>query len=325
MSNLFKHISVIIVGIMIYFSTTNKLYAQDPEFTQFYANPLYLNPAFAGTNQCPRVNINYRNQWPGLSATFTTTSASYDQYVPSISGGLGLMVVSDKEAQTLSTTRVSGIYAYQIKINRQFSIRAGLEATFFQKTLDWSKLTFGDMIDTRRGFVYDSGDVPRGGSRSGMDFSAGLVGFSDHYFFGFAAHHINQPDESLIKGSSPIPIKMTAHAGAVIPLTGSKYDDNALTISPNILFRKQGPSSQLNMGLYVNKGPLVGGLWYRNSDAFIILVGVQAKQMKIGYSYDATISKISLASGGAHEVSLNYVFKCKTKKRTFRTVTCPEF
>ncbi len=23
--------------------------AQDPEFTQFYANPLYLNPAFAAT------------------------------------------------------------------------------------------------------------------------------------------------------------------------------------------------------------------------------------------------------------------------------------
>lgn len=327
MSNLIKYFIVFIYSIVIAVNL-NSVKAQDAEFTQFYANPLYLNPAFAGTNKCPRININYRNQWPGLSATFITTSASYDQYVPSISGGLGLMVVNDQEAKTLSTTRVSGIYAYQLKINRKFSLRAGLEATFFQKSLDWSKLTFGDMIDSRRGFVYDSGDIPRGGSRSGMDFSAGVIGFSEHYFFGFAAHHINQPDESLIKGSSPIPIKLTGHAGAVIPLSGSssKYSkDDGLTISPNILFRSQGPSNQLNMGMYVNKGPLVGGIWYRNSDAFIILLGIQANQIKIGYSYDATISKLSLASGGAHEVSLNYSFKCRPKKRTFRSVTCPEF
>ncbi len=48
------------------------LFAQDPEFTQFYANPLYLNPAFAGTARCPRICLNYRNQWPGITGTFVT-------------------------------------------------------------------------------------------------------------------------------------------------------------------------------------------------------------------------------------------------------------
>jgi len=302
--------------------------AQDAEFTQFYANPLYLNPAFAGTNKCPRMAINYRNQWAGLPATFITTSASYDQYVPTLSGGLGIMVVSDKEAKTLSTTRVSGIYSYQLQINRKFSVRGGLEATFFQKSLDWSKLTFGDMIDTRRGFVFDSGDVPRGGTRTGMDFSIGAIGFSEKFFFGFAAHHLTQPNESLIKGDSKLPIKLTVHAGAVIPLSGSssKYKkDEGSTISPNLMFRKQGTTNQLNMGVYMTKGPLVGGIWYRNSDAFILLVGIHAKKIKIGYSFDATVSKLSLASGGAHEISLNYTFKCKKKKKTFRSLTCPEF
>ncbi len=301
--------------------------AQDAEFTQFYANPLYLNPALTGTKKCPRVNINYRNQWPGLSATFITTSASYDQYVPALSGGLGLMIVSDREAKTLSTTRVSGLYAYQFQVDRKFSIRAGAEATFFQKSLDWSKLTFGDMIDSRRGFVFESGDIPRGGTRSGMDFSVGLVGFSENFFIGGAAHHVTTPDESLIEGNSPIPVKLTAHAGAVIQLTesSSRGGNDGLSLSPNILFRSQGPTNQLNMGLYVNKGVLVGGIWYRNGDAFIVSLGIRASNINIGYSYDATISKISLASGGAHEVSINYTFKCRTKKRTFRSVTCPEF
>ncbi len=327
MSYLKKNINHLLAGLFIYSMQISYVVAQDAEFTQFYANPLYLNPALAGTKKCPRININYRNQWPGLSATFITTSASYDQYVPAISGGLGLMVVSDREAKTLSTTRMSGIYAYQLQVDRKFSIRIGIEATFFQKSLDWSKLTFGDMIDSRRGFVYDSGDLPRGGTKSGMDFSGGIVGFSENFFIGGAVHHITQPDESLIKGKSPIPIKLTAHAGAVIPLTepSSKSKNDGLSLSPNILYRSQGPSNQLNMGLYINKGPLVGGVWYRNSDAFILLVGIKTGVINIGYSYDATISRLTLASGGAHEVSINYTFKCRTRKRTFRSVTCPEF
>ena len=48
---------------------TTDVSGQDPEFTQFYANPLYLNPAFAGTARCSRVNLNYRNQWPGIYGT----------------------------------------------------------------------------------------------------------------------------------------------------------------------------------------------------------------------------------------------------------------
>ncbi|HQK98508.1 MAG TPA: type IX secretion system membrane protein PorP/SprF, partial [Bacteroidia bacterium] len=64
--------------------------AQDPQFTQFYANPLYLNPAFAGSGRCPRVGINYRNQWPALKQTYITTSASYDQHFDALNGGVGL-------------------------------------------------------------------------------------------------------------------------------------------------------------------------------------------------------------------------------------------
>lgn len=304
-----------------------KAFAQDPEFTQFYANQLYLNPAFAGTKRCPRIVMNYRDQWPGISGTYITTAVAYDQHVESLSGGLGLMVTNDEAANTLKTTRVSAIYSYQLKVNRKFSVRTGVEATFFQKSLDWSKLTFGDMIDDRRGFVYQTGDVPRGGSRSGIDVSAGILGFSDMFFFGFAAHHLSQPDESLIKGASKLPMKLTGHAGAIIPLAGgaSKYQEKDALISPNILFRQQEKFTQLNMGLYVKKGPLVGGVWYRNKDAFITLVGLQTEAFKIGYSYDLTISKLSIVTGGAHEISMTINFRCKPKRRTFRTISCPSF
>jgi type IX secretion system PorP/SprF family membrane protein len=109
--------------------------------------------------------MNYRNQWPSLTGAYVTTCASYDQHVETVSGGLGIMVMNDRAAQnTLNTTTVSGIYSYQQAINRKFSIKAGFQASYFQKSLDWSKLTFGDMIDPRKGFIYETNDIPRGGN-----------------------------------------------------------------------------------------------------------------------------------------------------------------
>ena len=79
------------------------------------------------------------------------------------------------------------------------------------------------------------------------------------------------------------------------------------------------------MGIYLSKGPLVGGVWYRNQDAFILLVGMQMGQVKFGYSYDVTVSKLSMATSGSHELSLQLNFVCKPKKRTYRTISCPSF
>ena len=302
-------------------------FAQDPQFTQFYANPLYLNPAFAGTARCPRVSLNYRNQWPALSGTFVTNSVSYDQDVRGLMGGLGLLVTNDQAGKgTLNTTTVSGIYSYTQAINRKLSLKAGFQATYFQKSLDWNKLTFGDMIDPRRGFVYATNDVPRGGSVANADFSAGLLAYTDIFFVGFAANHLTQPNESLIVGESKMPMKITAHAGAAIPLgMRGKYGEAKTRLSPNILSQQQAAFHQLNLGLYVDHGPIIAGVWYRSKDAFIALIGFQTDHVKFGYSYDVTTSKLTTATAGSHEISLTLQFDCKRKHRRVRTIPCPTF
>jgi len=313
---------VLILTALFSLGFSDTLFAQDPEFTQFYANPLYLNPAFAGTARCPRINLNYRNQWPGISGTYVTYSASYDQHIDAIAGGLGLLVTTDKAGQgTLTTTNVSAMYSYLLNINREFSMRFAGQATYFQKSIDWSKLNFGDMIDERRGFVYNTNEVPGLNKKSNVDFSAGLLGYSKRYYFGFAVHHLTEPDEGLI-GTSKLPMKFTGHAGAVLPI-GSKSSETS--ISPNVLYQKQQDFQQLNLGLYVTKGSIVGGLWYRNQDAFIALIGFQQNVFKVGYSYDVTVSRLTNATAGSHEISFSLQFECRPKKKKFRTVSCPSF
>jgi type IX secretion system PorP/SprF family membrane protein len=299
------------------------LMAQDPEFTQFYANPLYLNPAFAGTARCPRICLNYRNEWPGLNNAYITYSASYDQHVNNLSGGIGILATSDRAGDgTLTTNRISGIYSYQLQVNREFTMKFALEGTYHQKSLDWSKLTFGDMIDRRRGFVWNTNEIQVSNRTQAVDVSAGILGYSKRYFFGFAAHHITQPEEGFItKQNVKLPVKFTGHAGAMIPLEKG----NETYISPNILYQRQQDFQQLNLGLYFVKDKIVGGLWYRNQDAFIVLIGFQTKYFKAGYSYDVTVSKLANVSAGSHEISMQLQFECKPKKRKFRTVSCPSF
>ena len=304
----------------------NKAFAQDPQFTQFYANPLYLNPAFAGSVRCPRICMNFRDEWPAIPGTFVTYSASYDQHVDNLNGGIGLLVMQDQAGQAiLTTTNISLIYAYQLNVSRTFTISAGFQATYHEKSLDESKLSFGDMIDPTRGFVLQTNEVIARNNIGVPDFSAGILGYSKSLFFGFSADHLTQPNESFVSVASPLPIKFTIHAGAMLPLDNHYSQDDQVTISPNILFQKQQDFNQLNLGFYIMKGPIVGGLWYRNQDAIIALIGFQKKSIRMGYSYDITISKLTEATAGSHEISLMLIFACKPKIKHFRTISCPSF
>ena len=213
------------------------------------------------------------------------------------------------------------MYSYLLNISRKFSLRFGLQATYFEKSIDWTKLTFGDMIDERMGFVYNTREIPARSKVSNADFSAGLFGYTKRFYFGFAVNHLTQPNEGLIS-TSKLPMKITAHAGALFSI-GDKR--NEVTISPNILYQRQQDFQQLNLGLYASKGSIVDGLWYRNQDSFIALVGFQQPHFKIGYSYDITTSKLTNATAGSHEISCSIVLHCKPKKKKIKTVNCPAF
>ena len=308
-------------------------FAQDPHFSQFYANPLYLNPAFAGTTVCPRLILNFRDQWPSISGTYVTYNASYDQHFDKISGGIGFLLNTDRAGQgILNTTTASFMYSFRLEVNRAFAMKMAIQTTYFQKRLDWQKLTFGDMIDSRHGFVYNTSEQQPGNLvRQNIDFSAGLLGYGENYFIGFAAHHLTQPNEGFIS-MSRMPRRYTVHAGGIINLVKKvrrRTHDHVPTLSPNILFMQQANFQELNYGLYFNRYPFVGGLWFRqnfkNADALVFLVGIQASMFKIGYSYDLTISKLTNATGGAHEVSFALQFNCKPPSKRVRAINCPQF
>jgi type IX secretion system PorP/SprF family membrane protein len=312
---------------------------QDPEFSQFYANPLYLNPALAGANTCPRLILNYRNQWPGLSNSFVTYNLSYDQYVDKIFGGVGLLVNTDNAGDgILRTTTASLMYSFRLQAGRDFFINMAVQGTFYQKALNWDKLQFEDEIDPQLGFIDNttSETPPDQSSVTFPDFAAGAVfGWKGILHGGIAVHHLTEPNMAFYNSNTnKLPMKITGHLGVNINLEGGGDEfagDNEpkFYLSPNVLYQQQGPFHQINAGLYVVRYPLIIGGWFRhnfeNADAVIALIGLEYESLKIGYSYDMTLSKLKSNTGGAHEVSVAWQFSCYEKRRKIRAIKCPEF
>ncbi len=312
------------------------VFAQDPGFTQFYANLMYLNPAFAGSVRCPRLTMGYRNQWPALRSAYVTYNVAYDQHLDALEGGVGLVVLRDVQGDgAITTTNISGMYSYTLNISRTFSVKGGFQVTYHQKKLNWDFI-FPDMIHPLYGPIFPTQEViPTDDiSKKGyFDFSAGLVGFTRDYFFGFAVHHLTQPHETFsVNGSSEavLPRKYTLHFGTTIPIMARGFKKGELSISPNVLFQQQQNFQQLNYGVYINRSSIVGGIWLRQNfrfhyDSFILLIGFVQANIKVAYSYDLTVSKLSNQTLGAHEITYSMQFECRQKKKKFRTISCPSF
>ena len=326
-----------LTAVALFLFTLNG-YGQDPEFSQFYANPLYLNPALAGANTCPRIILNYRNQWPSLSDGYVTYNISYDQYIDKIFGGVGVLVNTDNAGGgILNTTNASLIYSFRLQAGNDLFINMAVQATFYQRALSWDKLQFEDQIDPQLGFVNTTNEQPPDHSSVVFpDFAAGAVfGWRGILHGGVAVHHLSEPNMAFYsQNPDNLPMKITGHFGGNINLGGGSdgfAGDNEprFYLSPNVLYQQQGKFHQLNAGIYVVYYPLIIGAWFRNnfenSDAIIALVGLQYQSLKIGYSYDMTLSKLKGNTGGAHEVSVAYQFSCYEKRRKIRTIKCPEF
>jgi len=316
-----------------------KVQAQDPEFSQFYANPLYLNPAMAGTAGGPRFALNFRDQWPSVSGAFVTYSASYDEHFDGLGGGIGAQVWRDQAGDgKLATTYMSGIYSYHLTIKDQardyFVIKFGLQAGAFQRSIDFSQLRFGDQIDPKLGFVYATQEkLPSMATYSTgftPDFSAGVLAFTPKFYAGFAVAHIIQPAESFFDNPSSVLLRRyTAHMGFMLPIDDWKRTPETF-ISPNLLVLHQGNFTQVNVGAYAIKDFFLAGVWYRqtdpNSDALILMVGIKKDAVRIAYSYDLTVSDARAAAQGSHEISL--IIEAKKydtrKKRKWRRINCPD-
>ncbi|TVR77165.1 MAG: type IX secretion system membrane protein PorP/SprF [Chitinophagaceae bacterium] len=304
-----------ILFVYFYSSINNVANAQRPEFSQYHSAPLHLNPALAGIAYGPRFNINYRNQWPQLNRGFETFAVSYDQHIEPLSGGIGVSITADRVAGGLLNTYTGhAMYSYQMRIADNFGLKLGISGGVVNRNINWSQLTFGDMINPLYGFVDEFNSPnptteisPDNNNILYADFGAGGVFFSENWYVGAALNHITRPKEHFTEEEHRLAIRTAIHGGYNFDI--SSRPAQQLFLSPNVLLVQQLEFTQLNAGIYMGSEYFYGGVFYRhtlsNSDAIIGLVGFNAGPARIGYSFDFTVSGLEINSGGAHEISVS--------------------
>ena len=145
-----KSLKIVFFILIFYMNTVS---AQDMHFTQFYSSPIYLNPAFTGSDVCGRVALTYRNQWPGISKTYKSYLFSADHFIRKYNLGLGLLIGNDVAGTgELKTTIINPSIAYGLRIGRKFVIRAAVQPGMGIVSINYNKLIFGDQIANKNFF-----------------------------------------------------------------------------------------------------------------------------------------------------------------------------
>ncbi|MES2265707.1 MAG: PorP/SprF family type IX secretion system membrane protein [Bacteroidota bacterium] len=247
--------------------------AQDHMYSQFFNSPIYLNPALNGQFQGDlRMNLIYRNQYTSIPGGLSYLSASIDYKVPEFGGGLGLIFTRSSEGSAyLNKNNIAGIYSYSVG-SEDFVLSFGLQAGITNRSVDFSKLVFGDQIDPSLGYdpsLVTGAARPDFNNKFYFDSGAGINLTLKNFNIGGAAQHINRPDESFTGTPSKLPIRGTLHASFRYNLTRDDNldDDDKSYIIPSVVFYKQAQAQSISAGMQFKRRSINVGAWYRNGGA----------------------------------------------------------
>jgi type IX secretion system PorP/SprF family membrane protein len=329
---------IVVAGTLLF---SLMAHAQDPHFSQFFASPLTLNPAFTGKfNGLWRLAANHRDQWPSIPKAYVTSSASLDfpilkNKIPDNDVfGVGFSGLSDASANNilkLNYGSVSMSYHKSLDENGYSTIGAGFQGTFSSLSLDVKRLNFEDQL-TQNGFTGTTSEViVNGNNQSYFDMNAGVLysGSSNginNYYAGVSMYHINRPKVSFIDKNWYLSGRVTVHAGGSFPVS------DILTLHASIIHQIQNKASETTLGAAIAANlnqdedkptSVYIGSWVRFNDAIVPYIGLEFGSLRIGASYDFNISGLKAATNtrGGSEISLIYIKQPAENKG----IPCPKF
>jgi type IX secretion system PorP/SprF family membrane protein len=270
---------------------------QDPHFTQYFDNTLFVNPAYAGSNGALNVTGIHREQWVGFDGRPRSTTLSLHSPLSYESVGLGLTMVNDIIGP-LTQTMFYGDFSYTVKFKNpkkklSFGVKAGLNLI---------NVSTAPLITTE---ASDPKLLSNVQNRINPNFGAGIYYHTPRFFIGASAPKVLERSYDGVNSRNIEKRHYFGIIGGVFPLSSSW---------------KMRPTAQLKLtsnapmsvdisaaGIYMDKFWL--GANYRLDAAFGAFVQYQiTPQFRAGLASDFGTQKIRTVNDGTFEIMLSYDF-----------------
>ncbi|RYZ99147.1 MAG: type IX secretion system membrane protein PorP/SprF [Sphingobacteriaceae bacterium] len=315
----------ILFALAITFSSLVAVAQQDAQYSQYMFNGIYINPAYAGYKEQLNVHSFYRNQWTGITGSPKSMSLAVDAIANNGNVGLAFQVASDKLGAQNSVSAYAN-YAYRLRVGKSENSRLalGVGLGVLQQGLDADILNARDQGDTFIPVGTQNEIVP--------DARAGVFYSDDRFYAGFSADNLiaqyilNQRNLSVyfqtpkthfyLTAGMLLPINQDVQLKPSFLLKDDRGGPTSLDINTFVLFGNKiwiGGSYRTAVKLY-NKSYLQNDLQKTNSVVGMIEF-FATDNIRVGYAYDQTLSKLSGYSGGSHEISIGITLKANQMVR----------
>ncbi|WP_257669674.1 PorP/SprF family type IX secretion system membrane protein [Parapedobacter tibetensis] len=300
---------------------------QNIQFTQYIFNSMSVNPAYAGYKEEWFGQLGLRSQWVGLDGAPETGVLSVDGLIDPLNKrhGIGLQIITDRLGpQTASSAYAN--YAFRLRLNEEDTQRLsfGIGAGVTQYSLN------GDVLNP-----VNDGDplVPPGRINNFIpDIRFGIYYYNPRWYAGVSVMDLLSGDQSnnifRWDNTTTDNIRRKRH---MYFMGGMLFDlSEGTKLRPSVLVKEDftGPTSlDLNAMFIFGNRFWIGGGWRtgvtafkrdyerytgnslssRNSISAIAQLYV-TQALRVGYSYDHILSRLSGVQNGSHEVTLGITF-----------------
>jgi type IX secretion system PorP/SprF family membrane protein len=293
-----------IIFCLLLLGTSNASYAQqDPQFTQYMFNNLFVTPAAAGIDGVTRFTVLHRSQWLGYESSFDAGSAPTSQLLTfstpiyKLKSGFGAYIMHDQQGPQ-NNFEAQAMYAYHLGIKDNAKLSLGLKLGFFSQGIN----------GTYYRYIQGSDPLIVEGKESQIrpDVGVGAMLRSEKYYVGVGINHLTKAKFDFGKDETRGALQTHATISA-----GYFHDVNFdLQIMPTVLVKTDFNEYSFDLGVIATlRNTMWGGLSFRQSEAANVLLGysfLKDKSLRFGYAIDVVIKDRQAKENFSHELMLTY-------------------
>lgn len=302
------------------------IYAQSADYSQIVQHKLFYNPAFAGTNICPRIFMAARTKYVSHDNLYKTMFLSYDQNIMWGNFDIGGVILRDDRNGVFVQNRISAIIAKGIEIKKKYYLKAGIQFGMNNDNFNKKKFSYNSMIDPVYGFIYADNESISDYSINNIDLSLGTLFYTSNLYIGFSIFNLTKPSDefnNIIHNR-----RYSLHAGYSLYVNKKNGFVYPILLIPTFYYMQESQFKKMNLGLQAKYLQLIGGIFVNNSidfeyESFVILVGFEQKKFKFAYDCGIVLGDNSGFVVDNHEITLTFYPGCGKNRNRIRAVKCP--